>query len=181
MIQGIKAVELIRLHCSCVLKKVWWWCWQKTFSLRVGWALAKFALGSVTLGGLTEMVTMQGLFWNHFEEDTYIEFIYYWHFFPIYKILENIFETYVFSIFFWKKCQNLYFKSIVENHVKFESIFENFIVSNECIGRWTYQIMQNTVDSRISYRRAHPFDLAAHPFDLPQILFYSETKYLSWK
>ena len=26
------------------------------------------------------------------------------------------------------------------------------------------------------YRRAHPFDLAAHPFDLPQILFYSETK-----
>ena len=27
-----------------------------------------------------------------------------------------------------------------------------------------------------SYRRAHPFDLAAHPFDLLQILFYSETK-----
>ena len=64
--------------------------------------MAKFALGSVTLGGLTEMVTMQGLFWNHFEEDTYIEFIYYWHFFPIYKILENIFETNVFSIFFEK-------------------------------------------------------------------------------
>ena len=26
------------------------------------------------------------------------------------------------------------------------------------------------------YRRAHPFDLATHPFDLPQNLFYSETK-----
>ena len=26
------------------------------------------------------------------------------------------------------------------------------------------------------YRRARPFDLATHPFDLPQMLIYLETK-----